>query len=271
MDLVTLTDHDTIAGALEIAHLPGTFLSEEVTCRLPEGRIVHLGVFGLRERQHEHVAARRDDAESLFAYLAEQGLPACLNHPFSALTGPRAAADLRLALSALPLVEVRNGMMSAALNAYAAGAARAARLGMVGGSDAHTLPSVAQAYTMIPSARTRDEFLEGLRRGLTLPAGSSGSYRRLTRDVSRIMAGAYGDRARRASQGARHLARFAFMTAVLPVALPLLPLVTAGIYAHEKVFARRLRRAYEASLFPLRSRPSASGPFGPTAAASPAR
>src|ERR687897_104719 len=38
MDLVTLTDHDTIAGALEIAHLPGTFLSEEVSCVLPGGR-----------------------------------------------------------------------------------------------------------------------------------------------------------------------------------------------------------------------------------------
>ena len=38
MDLVTLTDHDTIAGALEIAPLPGTFLSEEVSCLLPGGR-----------------------------------------------------------------------------------------------------------------------------------------------------------------------------------------------------------------------------------------
>ena len=38
MDLVTLTDHDTIEGGLEIADLPGTFLSEEVTCALPGGR-----------------------------------------------------------------------------------------------------------------------------------------------------------------------------------------------------------------------------------------
>jgi len=30
MDLVTLTDHNTISGALEIAHLPGTFISEEI-------------------------------------------------------------------------------------------------------------------------------------------------------------------------------------------------------------------------------------------------
>ncbi|MGE4505914.1 MAG: PHP domain-containing protein, partial [Desulfovibrionaceae bacterium] len=31
MDLVTITDHNTLAGSLEIAHLPGTFVSEEIT------------------------------------------------------------------------------------------------------------------------------------------------------------------------------------------------------------------------------------------------
>ena len=272
MDLVTLTDHDTVEGALEIAHLPGTFLSEEVTCTLSAGRVVHLGVFGLTEGQHQGVAARRADGEALFAYLAEQRLPTCLNHPFSALTGARAAADLRRALSEVELVEGRNGMMSAAVNGYAAAAARAAKLGLVGGSDAHTLPSVAQAYTMVPSARTRDEFLDGLRRGMTLPAGSSGSYRRLTRDVCRILAGACRDRLRRAADGPHDLGRFALLAAALPFALPLLPIVTAGVYAHEQAFARSLNRAYAASLSPMRARPAASsGPLGPAAAASGAR
>ena len=36
MDFVTLTDHDTIAGALEIAHHPDAFISVEVTTRFPE-------------------------------------------------------------------------------------------------------------------------------------------------------------------------------------------------------------------------------------------
>ena len=31
MVFVTITDHDTIAGALELGHLPDTFLSEELT------------------------------------------------------------------------------------------------------------------------------------------------------------------------------------------------------------------------------------------------
>lgn len=36
MSLVTLTDHDSIDGALRLAHLPDVFVSEEVTCVLPE-------------------------------------------------------------------------------------------------------------------------------------------------------------------------------------------------------------------------------------------
>ena len=36
MRFVTLTDHNTIEGALRIAHLPDTFLSVEVTTRFPE-------------------------------------------------------------------------------------------------------------------------------------------------------------------------------------------------------------------------------------------
>ncbi len=45
MDLVTLTDHDTIDGALRLAHLPDTFVSEEVTVRLDGGRQLHVNVF----------------------------------------------------------------------------------------------------------------------------------------------------------------------------------------------------------------------------------
>ena len=177
MDLVTLTDHNTIAGAMEIAALPRTFVSEEVSCRLPGGRELHIGVFDITERQHETIARRRHDAEALFAFLAEERIPAAVNHPFSALTGRRETADLHHALANVALVEARNGMMSAAVNDCAARAVRSGRKAAIGGSDAHTLASVAGAWTVVPGARTRDDFLDGLRRGLTLPAGRVGRLR----------------------------------------------------------------------------------------------
>jgi predicted metal-dependent phosphoesterase TrpH len=263
MDLVTLTDHDTIAGALELRGLPDTFVSEEVTCTLPGGRQLHLGVYDVTEPQHQAIAARRTDAEALFAYLAEESIPASLNHPFSALTGRRETADLCRALASLPLVETRNGMMSAAVNARAEAARRRARLPGVGGSDAHTLRSVARAYTVVPGAHGREEFLAGLRRGLTVPAGESGSYARLTADVARIAAGAFPDALRQALAGGGWK-RLGVLVAFSP-ALPLLPLVTAGVFLQEQLFARRHDRRLREATELRRSAPS--GPFGPAAAA----
>jgi PHP domain-containing protein len=268
MDLVTLTDHDSIAGALEIAALPGTFISEEVSCTLPGGRRLHVGVFGISERQHEAIARRRADAEALFAYLAEQRIAAAVNHPFSALTGRRETSDLQWALAALELVECRNGMMSEAVNARAARAGRVAGRSAVGGSDAHTLASVARACTVVHHARTREEFLDGLRRGLTVPAGSSGGYARLTADLARIAAAAYADSALGCLRRPAAAARLAALVTALPL-LPLLPLASAAVFLHEQLFARRHERALLGSR--RRRRPHASGPFGPAAAPHPAR
>jgi predicted metal-dependent phosphoesterase TrpH len=267
MDLVTLTDHDSIAGALEIASLPGTFVSEEVSCTLPGGRRLHVGIFGINEAQHAVIARRRDDAEALFAYLAEERIPAAVNHPFSALTGRRKTADLHRALSAVELVECRNGMMSEAVNARAQRAGRAAGCFPVAGSDAHTLASVARAYTVVPHARTREEFLDGLRRGLTLPAGSSGGYAQLTADLARITAAAYGESARGCLRQPAAAARLAGLVIALPL-LPLLPLATAAVFLHEQLFARRQELALLASR--RRRGSQASGPFGPAAAPHPA-
>jgi hypothetical protein len=243
MDLVTLTDHDTIAGALALAGRPDTFVSEEVTCLLPGGRELHLGVYDLDEDQHEGIAARRDDAERLFAYLAEQRLPVALNHPFAALTGARAPEDLPFALARVGLVEGRNSMLPAATNRFAAQSALERGHGLVGGSDSHTLRSVALAYTVVPQARTREEFLAGLRQGFTLPGGRSGSYARFAADLASIAACAYAHTWRALLAGRTPLTTLLAFLAAAPL-LPLLPVVAAGVYAHEAAFARRLQRVF---------------------------
>src|SRR5215210_5320373 len=48
MNFVTITDHDTIDGVLEIAHLPDVFISEELTVSFPgEPQAVHVLCFGI--------------------------------------------------------------------------------------------------------------------------------------------------------------------------------------------------------------------------------
>jgi predicted metal-dependent phosphoesterase TrpH len=263
MELVTLTDHDSIEGAVSLLSLPGTFVSEEVTCRLPGGRELHLGVYDVDEAQHERISGLRADAEALFAYLAEQRIATAANHLFSALTGPRVLEDFDRALGGVSHVECRNGMMPAATNRYAGHAASDAALGQVGGSDAHTLASVARAYTEVPGARTREDFLEGLRHGRCVAGGESGSYLRLTADVLRVFAGGCAWNGRHMLDGPREAIVATLMLGLIP-ALPLLPLVTAALHAREHLFAQTFFRRFQRSPRPVRRprptpRPAALG------------
>jgi hypothetical protein len=121
----------------------------------------------------------------------------------------------------------------------------------------------------VPGARTREEFVDGLRRGCTIPMGRSGSYARLTSDVARIFGLSCLDRARRATDGVASAAHFAAMLAMLPL-VPLLPIVTAAVWARELFFGARCFRDFQGGL-PRRLRPGIpSGPFGPAPAPTPA-
>ncbi len=127
MDLVTVTDHDSLDAAEELSRHPDFFPGEEITCRLPGGTRFHIGVYGLNERQHVELARRRDDLESLSAYLAGESLFATVNHIFSRLTGRREAADLEHLLARFEGLETFNGQMPARANR--ASAELAAQLG----------------------------------------------------------------------------------------------------------------------------------------------
>ena len=89
MDLVTVTDHDSIDAVEALRSRPDFFLSEEVTCTLPSGNQLHMGVYDITERDHIELQRRRDDFESLLAWLVDQDLFFSANHIFSSLTGRR--------------------------------------------------------------------------------------------------------------------------------------------------------------------------------------
>jgi predicted metal-dependent phosphoesterase TrpH len=259
MDLVTLTDHDSIEGALALACLPGTFVGEEITVELEGGRKLHVNAWGLTEANHAQIQSRRRDPEALFAYLAEQRIPAAVNHLFSALTGARELPDLRLPVGRLRLVEALNGAMPEGHNEYARLLGRSAGMAPVGGSDSHCLAHVARAWTTVAGARTKEEFLDGLRRGLSVPCGRSGSYARLTSEVARIFAAAYEDTSRELARGVAPLGRLLASAALLPL-LPLIPLFTLGVYAHEVRFGTRhfqsFREAFGWPALPAEGRPA---------------
>jgi predicted metal-dependent phosphoesterase TrpH len=109
MDLVTVSDHDSIDAAEVLRRHPDFFLSEEVTCHLPSGNELHIGVYDLTERQHQEIQRRRDDPPRLVAYLDDEALFYSVNHAFSALTGRRSIEDYDWIDRVFPAVEAVNG------------------------------------------------------------------------------------------------------------------------------------------------------------------
>ena len=186
MDLVTVTDHDSIDAVESLRSRGDFFLSEEVSCTMPSGTHLHMGVYGIEERDHVELQRRRDDMPSLLAYLEERRLLFSVNHVFSSLTGARKESDFELFASRFPAVETRNGQMLEIANRYAVSFAARARKIAIGGSDAHTMESLGRTYTEVRGARDPREYLNGLRAGLGRVSGVSGDYWKLTRAIFKI-------------------------------------------------------------------------------------
>src|SRR5271167_3354840 len=171
MDLFTLTDHDSIEGAEKLRREPNFFLSEELTCRMPSGTEVHIGVYDFHERQHAQLLQRRSDLVALLMYLTEKRIFFSINHVFSSVTGRRELEDFKWFNEYFPAFEIKNSHMLERANDNAAKLAKQwGKIG-IGGSDAHALPSVGSAYTEVLGARDKDEFFEGLRNGLGRVSG----------------------------------------------------------------------------------------------------
>lgn len=110
MTMVTITDHDTIDGCLEIADLPGVFLSEEVSARFPEnGCIVHVLTYGITEAQHHELQRLRTNIYELVPYIRAQGILHSLAHPLSPVNHRLTPALLAKSLVLFDTVELING------------------------------------------------------------------------------------------------------------------------------------------------------------------
>src|SRR5271170_1843343 len=186
MDLVTVTDHDSIDAVEPLRHPPDFFLSEEVSCTTEHRTHLHMGVYGIEERDHADLQLRRNDLPRLFAFLNEKRLLFSINHVFSSLTGPRTEADFEDFATKFPAVETRNGQMLEVANRHAAAFAERHGRIAIGGSDAHTLAALGRTYTTVAGASNAKEFMQGLKHGRSVAAGESGDVLKLTQAVCSI-------------------------------------------------------------------------------------
>src|SRR5262245_40634076 len=158
MGLVTISDHNTLAGVLRIADLPGVFLSEEVTTRFPEDDVVlHVLVWNLTEADHRDLQPYRGSVYELQAFLAARELPHALAHPLYRMGSTITPGDVERLMLLFGTWEGRNGARPRAQNELACRLARRAtpaflerladrhglaprhdgRIALVGGSDDH--------------------------------------------------------------------------------------------------------------------------------------
>ena len=176
MDFVTITDHDTIAGALELADRPDAFVSEELTSWFAgEPQAVHVLCFGISPDDHDWLQAHRGDVVACAEYLHGNEIACALAHPFFHVAAPLTAAHRRALAQLFPVWETRNGSRARELNAPAALYIETHGGIAVGGSDDHAGVDIGRSYTEAPASMSIEELLEHIRAGRVAPHGMQGS------------------------------------------------------------------------------------------------
>ncbi|MBV9421938.1 MAG: glycosyltransferase [Solirubrobacterales bacterium] len=181
MDFVTLTDHDTITGALALDDLDDTFISEELTAWFKgEPQAVHVLCYGITPADHEWLQANSDDVETCAEYLLANEITAALAHPFYAVHAPLTARHRRRLAELFPIWETRNGSRAKELNLPAFVYIETHGGTAIGGSDDHAGIDIGRTFTETPAAATPREFLARITAGEASAHGAQGSAAKWT-------------------------------------------------------------------------------------------
>jgi glycosyltransferase involved in cell wall biosynthesis/predicted metal-dependent phosphoesterase TrpH len=176
MDFVTITDHDTIAGVLEISDRPDVFVSEELTAHFRgEPQAVHILCYGISPEDHQWLQAHRGDVEICAAYLYEREIVCALAHPYYTVGAPLTARHRQRLAQLFEIWEIRNGARARELNRPAATYIAALDGTGIGGSDDHAGVDIGRTYTETPAAGTPEELLAHVRAGRVVAGGAQGS------------------------------------------------------------------------------------------------
>lgn len=214
---VTITDHNVIDGALEIADLPNTIVGCEYTTYFPEDRCkVHILVYGQDEAQHSDLTKARENIFDLVAYCHAAGLKTICAHPIY-MVNDRLNVDHIEQLVLLFKNWEWNGSVAPETNRTVDQiVAHLSREDierfaekhqieplfpepwikrMTGGSDDHSSLHLATSFTEVPGATSIDEFWRGLERGDAHVERKSTSAAEYARMIYGIAYQFYSDRA----------------------------------------------------------------------------
>ncbi|MGD9157932.1 MAG: glycosyltransferase [Desulfobacteraceae bacterium] len=208
MDLVTISDHNTIDGSLEIAHLDNTFISEEITAYFPEDRCkVHILAWDINERHHEDISRCRENIFELVDYLNGQSITHALAHPTFSLNDRltfERFEQLLLIFTVFEMNGTRDDYQNTALkiilerlnskridelsNKYniKPNGPEPWKKGIIGGSDDHSSLNIARTYTEVRGASDIDSFLNEVRSGNSIPKSCASTPKTFARNLYSI-------------------------------------------------------------------------------------
>lgn len=203
MDFVTLTDHDTMLGALALAGRTDVLTGEEVTCWFPEDECkLHLLVWGITPEDHAQLQALARNVYDVAAYVEMRNLAHAVAHPiyrqndklerwhlerlllqfkgFECLNGAHSALH-REAFEPLLDAMSRNGLLKLAEKHDLPPRWHEPWIkARVGGSDDHGLLNIGTTWTEFPpDTQSVEDVLQCLRDGTCKPGGESGSSAKL--------------------------------------------------------------------------------------------
>src|SRR6266446_9714318 len=198
MDYVTITDHDTIEGGLQIVDLPQVFISEQVTTYfLQDPCKLHILVWGISEQQHREIEGVRDNIFELQRYLQTAQIAHAVAHPLYSVNGKLEASHIERLILLFKHFEGINGLRDTLLSDLAqtlfkqltpdkidefanrhhlaATHAEPWKKIFVGGSDDHGGQFTASAFTETPAAGSAEKFLKFIRNGDCTARGHGGT------------------------------------------------------------------------------------------------
>jgi glycosyltransferase involved in cell wall biosynthesis/predicted metal-dependent phosphoesterase TrpH len=194
MDFVTITDHDTIDGALELAgRYDDAFVSEELTAWFRgEAQAVHILCWGITPDDHERLQDLAGDVEAVAAELRTRAIACALAHPFYAVEAPLLPRHRRRLAQLFPIWETRNGSRARELNSPAQVYIETHGGTGVGGSDDHAGVDVGRTFTETPESPDWRTFLDHIVLGKATARGEQGSAAKWTHSAMGLATRALG-------------------------------------------------------------------------------
>ena len=224
MDLVTLTDHDSIEGGLLLADRPDFFLSVEVSTRFPDNDCaVHVLVYNVTPAQHLELQRRRDSVFDVVEFIRSERLPHALPHPLLSPNWQMDRETLEKCFVLFPTVEALNGLNDRRVSPHASALissltpevlaalaekhgiplaqGRSGRLALTAGSDDHGHRRAGTIFTEVHGKRDAAAFLQSVMDGEARLEGNAGDLNAMAMCIKQ---GAYEHFRRKDAGGQRN-------------------------------------------------------------------